>query len=104
MGRAGLSAQNSLGQATLRATGNRLGPENGCLSVVSGRRQGRHVGGPAEVVPDLDKRLGLGITPGQAGFFKIVGTPAPLLSPLDRPVRDHASISQRVEDRSRWPR
>src|SRR3954447_25546404 len=31
-----------------------------------------------KLMPYLDERLGLGVTPGQAGFFQIVGTPAPL--------------------------
>ena len=82
----------------------RCGKPSGSPSVSSrGRRvQSRQQDGlvtTLKLMPYLDERLGLGVTPGQAGFFQIVGTPAPLLTARDRPVRNHAPISQRVEDR-----
>ena len=89
----------------VRATGNRLGPGNDRLGSVVGRRRRRRtrLGGAAVLVPDLDKGLGLRITPGQASLFQIVGPSAPQLTPLKGPTCHHAAIGQWVENRSSCP-
>ena len=56
-----------------------------------------------ELMPNLNERLGFRITPGQAGFFQIVGALTPQLTPLQGPTCHYAAIGQWVENRSSCP-
>jgi hypothetical protein len=76
------------------------------LSISLGARSGDRLDGfrgvlMAELIPNFNESLRLGITPGEAFFFQRVGTPAPLLAPFDWPIGNDAAIGERVKDRRR---
>src|SRR5262245_8819192 len=68
------------------------------LRVRAGRREGARVLTLADKVPDLDKRLGLGVSPGQPGLLQLVGAPPPPLAPILRPAGHNAAIGRRMRN------
>jgi hypothetical protein len=64
-----------------------------------GRGQGEDGMPLTKGIPHFNKRLGLGITPGEPGLLQLVGAAAPPFAPGDRPAGDHAAIRRRVEGR-----